>query len=295
MNCMNWEEPLTSIADLLSQGITFSFEFYPPRTVKGSKQLMTTMEHLLPYNPSFISVTYGAGGSSREQTLEIVKELTHNTRSTILPHLTCIGHTRYEVESLINQYIDIGVTDILALHGDQPNDSVALPEGDFKFAIELIDFLRTNYDLALGVAAHTEGHPAASNSINDLEHQSSKIRAADFAITQFFFDINHYILFCAEMKKRKVLVPIIPGIIPVTNPEEVNRMLALAGGSFPQELWKEMSNARNQEETRFIGVKHSVQLIKQLLAAGAPGIHIYPMNRWQATEELLQLLDFSPS
>lgn len=286
---------MTSIADLLSQGTTFSFEFYPPRTAKGTKQLMTVMEHLLPYNPSFVSVTYGAGGSSRDQTLEIVKELKHSTRSIILPHLTCIGHTRNEIESLINQYVDLGITDILALHGDQPRGSTLLPEGDFKFAIELIDFLRDGYDLTLGVAAHTEGHPAASNSISDLEHQSSKLRAADFAVTQFFFDINHYILFCEEMKKRKVLVPIIPGIIPVTNLEEVNRMLELAGGSFPQELWKEMSNASNQEETRFIGVKYAVRLIKQLLDAGAPGIHIYPMNRWQATEELLQLLGFNPS
>tara|TARA_Y100000996_G_scaffold14817_1_gene11485 strand:- start:359 stop:1219 length:861 start_codon:yes stop_codon:yes gene_type:complete len=285
---------LTLIADLLSQDTTFSFEFYPPRSEKGTKQLMTTMEHLLPYNPSFISVTYGAGGSSRQQTLDIVKELKHNTRSTILPHLTCIGHTRNEIKSLINQYIDIGITDILALHGDQPKDSVALPEGDFRFATELIDFLRTNYDLTLGVAAHTEGHPAASTRLNDLDHQSSKIRAADFAITQFFFDIDHYISFCNEMEKRNVSTPIIPGIIPVTNPAEVNRMIELAGGTFPKKLWEEINSARNQEERQFVGVNYAVQLIKQLLRAGAPGIHIYPMNRWQATEELLEHLGFSP-
>ena len=290
---MHGEESLTSISGLLSQGTTFSFEFYPPRTEKGAKQLMTTMEHLLPYNPSFISITYGAGGSSREQTLEIVKELKYNTRSTILPHLTCIGHTRNEIEELVNQYVDIGITDILALHGDQPRNSAPLTEGDFKFATDLIEFLRINYDLSLGVAAHTEGHPAASSYSTDLEHQSSKIRTADFAITQFFFDVNHYILFREEMKKRKVFIPIIPGIIPVTNPAEIDRMIRLAGGTFPQKLWEEINNASDQESKQRIGINHSIQLVKQLLKAGAPGIHLYPMNRWQETEQLLQYLDFN--
>jgi methylenetetrahydrofolate reductase (NADPH) len=284
-----------TIPELLAQGPTYSFEFYPPRTPEGDVQLARTIEHLAPLNPSFVSVTYGAGGSSRERTAEIVHQLREVHDLTVLPHLTCVGHTRHEIAALVREYETDGVQNLLALHGDPPADGPPLAQGDFHYAAELVDFLRDQNNFALGVAAHTEGHPLAPDLVSDREHQSAKLAVADFAITQFFFEAEHYTLFMSDMSDRGVSTPVIPGVIPVTNPDQTRRMVEMAGGTFPDALAQRLAEATTPAEGRAIGVEHTANLARQLLEAGAPGIHVYPMNRWRATTELFEVLGLAPA
>jgi methylenetetrahydrofolate reductase (NADH) len=279
-----------TVPELLAQGPTFSIEFFPPRTPEGDRQLARTIQRLAPLKPSFVSVTYGAGGASRERTAEIVHQLREQHAATVLPHLTCIGHTRDEVAALVREYESDGVESLLALHGDPPSDGRVLPEGDFLYAAELVEFLREQNDFALGVAAHTEGHPLAPDLVSDREHQSAKLAIADFAITQFFFEAEHYVRFMNDMVDRAVATPVIPGVIPVTNPDQTRRMVEMAGGTFPDALAQRLSEVETPAEGRAIGVEHAANLARQLLEAGAPGIHIYPMNRWRATMELFEAL-----
>jgi methylenetetrahydrofolate reductase (NADPH) len=282
-----------TIPELLAQGPTYSFEFYPPRTPEGDVQLARTIKRLVPLSPSFVSVTYGAGGSSRERTAEIVHRLREVHDLPVLPHLTCVGHSRDEIAALVREYEANGVQNLLALHGDPPADGPPLAEGDFRYAAELVDFLRDQNDFSLGVAAHTEGHPLATDLVSDREHQSAKLTVADFAITQFFFEVDHYTRFMSDMSDRGVSIPVIPGVIPVTNPDQTRRMVEMAGGTFPDALAQRLSEAETPAEGRAIGVEHAADLVRQLIEAGAPGIHVYPMNRWQATTELFEALGFA--
>ncbi len=286
---------MSTVPELLAQGPTFSIEYFPPRSPEGDRQLARTIEHLAPLKPSFVSVTYGAGGTSRERTAEIVHQLREEHAATVLPHLTCIGHTREEVAELVREYDSDGVESLLALHGDPPTDGRVLLEGDFRYAAELIEFLREQNDFSLGVAAHTEGHPLAPDLVSDREHQSAKIAVADFAITQFFFEAEHYMRFMNDMADRGVTTPVIPGVIPVTNPAQARRMVEMAGGTFPDALAARLGEVGTPAEGRAIGVEHAANLARELLDAGAPGIHIYPMNRWRATTELFEALGVAPS
>lgn len=293
--CTAEGDAVPTIPELLAEGTTYSFEFFPPRTPEGDRQLARTLERLAPLNPSFVSVTYGAGGSSRERTAEIVHELRDRYELTVLPHLTCIGHTRDEIATLVRGYEADGVESLLALHGDPPTDGRELPQGDFRYAAELIAFLREQNDFALGVAAHTEGHPMAPDLASDREHQAAKLAVADFAITQFFFEIEHYTGFMSDMADRGVTTPVIPGVIPVTNPDQARRMVEMAGGTFPDALAARLAQVETPAEGRAIGVEHAANLARQLLEAGAPGIHIYPMNRWRAATELFEALGLAPT
>ena len=284
---------MTTIPDLLAQGPTYSLEFYPPRTPEGDRQLARTLDHLMPLKPSFVSVTYGAGGTSRDRTEEIVHDLRTRFSQRVLPHLTCIGHTRAEIETLLRSYEAAGVTDLLALHGDPPTDGRALPQGDFRYAVELVEFVRGSTNFAIGVAAHTEGHPMAPDLPSDRDHQAAKLKVADFAVTQFFFEARFYVAFMEDMAKRGVTTPVIAGVIPVTNPAQTRRMVEMAGGTFPRVLADRLEAAQTPAEGRAIGVEHAANLTRELLDAGAPGIHFYPMNRWMATNELWAALGLS--
>jgi len=281
---------LPTIPELLAVGPTYSFEFFPPRDEQGDHQLARTLEHLMPLDPSFVSVTYGAGGSSRERTEEIVHDLRTRYSAQVLPHLTCIGHTKPEVEALLRAYEADGVTDLLALHGDPPADGRALPQGDFRYAVELVEFVREQTNFSIGVAAHTEGHPKATDLPSDRDHQAAKLKVADFAMTQFFFETRFYVDFMEDMTARGVTTPVVAGVIPVTNPAQTQRMVEMAGGSFPKELGARLEAAATPAAARAIGVEYAANLARELLDAGAPGIHFYPMNRWMLTTELYQAL-----
>ncbi len=281
---------MPTIPELLAAGHTYSFEFFPPRDEKGDRRLARTLDHLMPLGPSFVSVTYGAGGSSRERTEEIVHDLRTRYSAQVLPHLTCIGHAKPEIEALLRVYEADGVTDLLALHGDPPADGRALPEGDFRYAVELVELVREQTDFSIGVAAHTEGHPLAADRQSDRDHQAAKLRVADFAMTQFFFETRFYVDFMEDMAARGVTTPVIAGVIPVINPAQTQRMVEMAGGSFPRDLGARLEAAETPEAARAIGVEHAANLARELLDAGAPGIHFYPMNRWMLTTELYHAL-----
>ncbi len=281
---------MPTIPELLARGPTYSFEFFPPRSAEGDRQLERTLARLAPLAPSFVSVTYGAGGSSRERTGQIVHDLRMRYDLTVLPHLTCIGHSRAEIDELVAEYQSDGVENLLALHGDPPAQGAPLPPGDFRYAAELVALLRERTSFAVGVAAHTEGHPLAPDRASDRQHQAAKLAVADFAITQFFFDADHYLAFMEDMTALGVDRPVIPGLIPVTNPGQTRRMVEMAGGSFPENLGSRLERAESPAEGRAIGVEFAAELGQTLLDAGAPGLHIYPMNRWRAASELLQAL-----
>ena len=279
------------IPDLLAQGTTYSFEFGPPRTEEVEKRFWRAVERLQPLNPSFASVTYGAGGSTREGTRDVVRRMNDEIGWTTMPHLSCIAQTREDVIEILTDYQALGFENLLALRGDPPRDQPDIEIGDFKLAIEIVELAREHTDFSIGVAMHAEGHPQAASHREDREHQAAKLRVADFGITQFFFEVEHYVGLVEDMAKLGVDQPIIAGIIPVLNARQVQRMIELAGGTFPKSLAKDLEAVGDDRTAaRAIGVEYATKLAEDLVAAGAPGLHIYTLNFSQATRELFRNL-----
>ena len=269
---------MTTIPDLIARGRTLSFEFSAPRDAEGDARLARTLERLAAIRPSFMSVTYGAGGSTRGPTAEVVERI-QALGVNAMPHLTCVAHTREEIAALVERYRADGVENLLALHGDIPADGPDHATNAFPRAIDLVAFVRERASFAIGVAAHPEGHPRAESRAADLEHHAEKLRAADFAITQFFFDAAHYERFVEEMTKRGVTTPVIPGIMPPTNAEGIARMSAANGTEFPSALGARLEAAGDDfAARRAVATEETTRLGEALLAAGAPGLHLYTLN-----------------
>ena len=286
---------MTRIPELLAAGPTLSFEFSAPRDPEGIARLERTLSRLAPLRPAFMSVTYGAGGATRGPTREWVARIRDQYGDEYgieaMPHLTCVAHTRGEVGAIVDRYAADGIDNLLALRGDLPQGSDELPSGAFRYARELAAFVRERAQMAIGVAAHPEGHPLAASPSADLDHQAAKIDAADFAITQFFFDAAHYERFVEALADRGVETPIIAGIMPPTNVAGIARMSSLNGTAFPAEIRERLERAGDDPAARrAIGVEVAVKLGEQLLAAGAPGLHIYTMNYSAAAREIAQSL-----
>ena len=285
---------MTRIPDLFADGPTLSFEFSAPRDAEGEARLSRTLQRLARFDPAFMSVTYGAGGATRGPTRAWVNRIRSEHGVEAMPHLTCVAHTRAEVGAIIDQYAADGIENLLALRGDLPEGTDELPSGAFRYARELAAFVRGRAEMAIGVAAHPEGHPLAASAEADLEHQAAKIGAADFAITQFFFDPACYERFVEEMAARGVDAPIIPGLMPPTNPAAVVRMSALNGVEFPSEIRRRLEAADDDiTARRAIGVEIGVRLGEALLEAGAPGLHIYTMNFSAAAAQITAALGFN--
>jgi len=212
------------IAELLAHGRTFSFEFFPPKTDEAQAQLATTIAELAPLKPSFFSVTYGALGSTRSRTRDVVVELARSGTVPPMAHLTCVGHTRSDIDLLLGEYKAAGVENILALGGDLPEDPSTLGPSEFNYALDLVEHLRANFDVSIGVAAHPEVHPRSPSRDSDRKHLAEKLRRADFAMTQFFFEVGHYTRLVDELAALGVHKPIVPGIMPVTNKGQIVRM-----------------------------------------------------------------------
>ncbi len=283
------------IAEQLRAGTTLSFEFGPPRTPEAERTLEKTLLTLEPLAPSFVSVTYGAGGSTRDKTRDIVRHIARDTSMTPMPHLTCVAHRRDEIDDIVAGYRDEGLDNILALGGDPPADG-SQPPGDFRYAVELIDAVRGIGDFCVGVAAHPELHPrSGGDRAADRRRLADKLRLADFAITQFFFDPADYFSMVEEVARLGVTKPIIPGVIPVTNAGQVERFAALSGASFPPALAARLhAVADRPDEVRKIGVEVATELTAALLAGGAPGIHFYTLNFARATLEIYRNLGMGP-
>jgi methylenetetrahydrofolate reductase (NADPH) len=286
---------MARIKDLLAAGRTSSFEFFPPQTDEAARGLEKTIGELAPLEPSFVSVTYGAGGSTRERTRDIVVHIQRDAGITAMAHLTCIAHDPDDLVSLLHQYQAAGIDNILSLAGDPP---AGQPGGDLdappdqlvglQYASELVDLVHATGDFCVGVAAHPELHPrSAGDRQRDRDFLAAKLEMADFAITQFFFEPEPYLTMIDELATRGVTKPVLPGIMPVTNARQVQRFARLAGAEFPPRLAARFEAvADDPVAVRALGVELATELCQNLLDAGAPGLHFYTLNRSTATREI---------
>jgi methylenetetrahydrofolate reductase (NADPH) len=276
---------MTRISDLLARGRTFSFEFFPPKSDDAQASLGRVIAELEPLHPSFVSVTYGAGGSTRQRTKDVVSWMKEETSLTPMAHLTCVGHTRSDIESILDDYAAAGIENILALGGDPPAEG-PIPPSDYDFASDLLDDVLPGDRFCVGVAAHPEVHPRSVDRESDRKHLAAKLARADFAITQFFFEVDVYIRMCDELAALGVDKPILPGIMPVTNTGQIAKMAKMSGARFPAWLADRLEGVSDSDEVRKIGVEAATELSRQLLDAGAPGLHFYTLNRSTATREI---------
>ncbi len=281
---------MARIADLLAADRTFSFEFFPPKTDAAQLTLGRTIAELEPLAPSFVSVTYGAGGSTRARTHDIVAWVRKETAITPMAHLTCQGHVRSEITEILDNYRAAGVENILALGGDAPLDPADARSSDYSYAVELVADVQGAGDFSIGVAAHPEVHPRSPSRADDRRRTAEKLTVADFAITQFFFEVDHYVQLVDELHALGCSKPVIPGIMPVTNKAQVQRMAVLSGAAFPAWLAERLDAVEAPEDVRRVGVDAATELCADLLAAGAPGLHFYTLNRSTATREIYAAL-----
>jgi methylenetetrahydrofolate reductase (NADPH) len=280
---------VTRIADLLAAGPTLSVEFFPPKTDEGLAALRRTVAELAPLHLSFVSVTYGAGGSTRDRTRDLVVELNRDQPYPAMAHLTCVGHTRVEVEALLDDYEAHGVHNLLALAGDPPADG-SDPGGDFTHAVELVELVRARDGrFSVGVAAHPELHPRSTSRAEDRRHLADKLAAADFAITQFFYDPDDYFRMLDELAALGCTKPVLPGVMPLANPAGVRRMAAMSGATFPEELAARIESAPEADRHRLV-VDAAAGLARRLLDGGAPGLHLYCLNRAPVVLDVVAVL-----
>ena len=276
---------MARISDLIAAGRTYSFEFFPPQTQAAQMSLGRAIAELSPLAPSFVSVTYGAGGSTRERTREVVTWVRKETDITPMAHLTCQGHRRSEIKEILDNYADAGVENILALGGDVPLDGEVQPS-DYTFASDLLDDVLADGRFSVGVAAHPELHPRSPDRATDRRYLAAKLGSSDFAITQFFFEVDVYVRMVDELRALGVDKPVLPGIMPVTNKSQILRMAAMSGAAFPEWLAQRLEAFEDPEDIRRVGVEAATELGQALLDAGAPGLHFYTLNRSTATREI---------
>jgi len=279
---------------------TFSFEFFPPRTPEMARVLRQTIEHLSPLQPSFVSVTYGAGGSTRELTHELVTAIQKETDLTVVCHLTCAGTTVSELRSILEKYTGSGIENIMALRGDsrRGSDSAEAVADGFKNAIELVAFLKKHFPrVGVGVAGYPEGHPETSNRLKEIEYLKAKVDAgADFICTQLFFDNHHFYDFCDRCIWAGIHVPILAGVMPITSQQSMRRMAEFSGGTvFPAKLLRAMARAENDAYAEKVGIHWATAQVLDLLDNDVKGIHFYTLNQSKAALNIYEWLGVSAS
>jgi methylenetetrahydrofolate reductase (NADPH) len=276
---------------------SYSFEFFPPKDVEGEERLWAAIEGLKSIAPDFVSVTYGAGGSTRDRSIRIAQEITKRTGISTVAHLTCVGSTRDELIAILHSYKEAGITSILALRGD-PTGGPSAPwtptPGGFNHADELVQLADEFGGFAIGVAAFPDGHPASNGDFDkdvDVLIRKEEL-GATFATTQFFFEADRYIQLVDKLNARGSELTIIPGILPVTNVKLLHRMAELGGTPIPRHIADAFAKAENDPHAvRELGVEIATSLCQELLAAGAPGLHFYTMNSSTATQEIYRKLN----
>jgi methylenetetrahydrofolate reductase (NADPH) len=283
------------IDELLSQRRpVFSFEFFPPKTPEGVVALFETVEALKPLAPDYVSVTYGAGGATRDGTTEIATRILRDHGIETMAHLSCVGETREGLAELLERFADAGIENVLALRGDPPRgqEEFVQPEGGLASAADLTGFIRERHDFAIGGACFPEVHPEAKDLDGDLTYLKTKVDAgATFLITQLFFDNRVYWDFVAAARDRGIDVPIIPGVIPIASFEQVARICKLCDASIPPELEGAMEALGGDKEAEaLLGVAYAARQCDELLAGGAPGIHFYALNRAPGVRAVLSAL-----
>jgi methylenetetrahydrofolate reductase (NADPH) len=282
---------MTRIADLLAKGRTYSFEFFPPKSDAEQATLVRTLRDLEPLGPSFVSVTYRGGAESRKRTFDLVTGMLRTTTLVPMAHLICVAHTRLELAEILVAYRTAGVENLMALGGDPPADPTDGP-GELQHASELVELAHAIGGFSVGVAAQPGGHPLSPDPVSDREFLAAKLSLADFAVSQFFFEVGEYLGLVEDLATRGVDKPVLPGIMPVTSLSSVPRM-ATMGAAVPSwmvERLEEADRRGGKEAVRHEGVAVATELCEQLLAAGVPGLHFYTLNRSNATREIYSAL-----
>ncbi|NOK18878.1 methylenetetrahydrofolate reductase [NAD(P)H] [Corallococcus carmarthensis] len=282
-NCLNPSKP------------SFSFEFFPPKTDAGVASLLRTVEELAPLEPGFVSVTYGAGGSTRDRTVELVTHIKQHTGIEAMAHLTCVGHTRDELRDVLRRLDAAGIENVLLLRGDPPQGQTTFEPvpGGFRYAEELVRFVREeDFNFCIGGACYPEGHVETASREDDLKHLKAKVDAGmDFVVTQLFFDNAFYFDFVERARRVGINVPIVPGIMPITNYEQVQRFTRMCGATVPMRLALQMERVKDQPDAVVqLGVAHATVQCMELLSRGVPGIHFYTLNKSPATRMIVGAL-----
>lgn len=273
----------------------FSFEFFPPKTSEGESNLYATLSSLRELEPSYVSVTYGAGGSTRALTVEIVKKIKNELEIEAMAHFTCVGHTREELHSVLDEIQAAGIENVIALRGDPPkgeNVFKSLP-GGLSHGSELAALIAESYDFCIAGACYPEAHPDAPDFETDLRNLHYKISAgASFLITQLFFDNADYFRFVERARESGIEVPIIPGIMPINNFEQIKRFTNMCGATIPPALHEQLAarHAEDPDSVSELGIAYATMQCADLLARGAPGIHFYTLNKSSATRAILSAL-----
>jgi methylenetetrahydrofolate reductase (NADPH) len=281
-----------TVRDLVAGGErSFSFEFFPPKDDEGERALWKAIRELEPLQPTYVSVTYGAGGSTRDRTVRVTENIAGDTTLTPVGHLTCVSQSRDDLRSVIGAYAAAGVRNVLALRGDPPGgprgEWVKHPEG-LNHSVELVRMVRELGDFSVGVAAFPEKHPEAADFDSDARYLVAKADAgADFAVTQFFFRPRDYFALVERVQALGCDIPIIPGVMPITNLKQIQRFAQLSGAEVPPEVVAHISRFEDDKAAvREAGIELATQLCDDLLAGGAPGLHFYTLNRSKATREI---------
>jgi len=288
-----------TVVELMSEGRhSWSFEFFPPKTDEGERQLWQTIRELEALAPTFVSVTYGAGGSTRDRTVRLTERIATETTLTPVGHLTCVGASRSELRNVIGAYVGSGVRNILALRGDPPGGPGAPwephPEG-LHNADELVTLTRSLGDVCVGVAAFPDGHPESPDREADAVALARKADAgAEFAITQFFFEVSEYDDLVSRAARHGCSIPVIPGILPITNVTQLVRFAELSGTPIPDAVLRRLEPVKDDPDAvRSVGVEMATELCRDLIDRGAPGLHLYTLNRSTATLEIYRNLDLA--
>ncbi|RIK98487.1 MAG: methylenetetrahydrofolate reductase [NAD(P)H] [Proteobacteria bacterium] len=284
------------IADLYSSSTrpVVSFEFFPPKTDAGYRSLYATIADLKRLDPGFVSVTWGAGGSTRTKTVDLVVQIQRELGIPAMAHMTCVGSPREELAATLDHLVREGLQNVLALRGDPPKDAAAFVpvEGGFAHASELVAFIRARYPLCIGAACYPEKHPDAPSAEVDLARLVEKVQAgAEFLITQLFFDAEDYFAFVARARAAGIAVPIVPGVMPVVSAANARRMAQLGGSRIPDALEAELARCGDDDDaTLEVGVAWAAAQCQALLAGGAPGLHFYTLNRSPAARRVYEAL-----
>jgi methylenetetrahydrofolate reductase (NADPH) len=268
-------------------GPVFSFEFFPPKNVEAFGKLIDTVRYLAELRPDFVSVTYGAGGGTRHLTHDLVTRIKREAGLEAMAHLTCVGHSRSEIEEIVRKLTDEGVDNLLCLRGDPPahQEEFIVAENGFAHANDLMDHVGRQFQVCIAGACYPEAHPESESLDSDIKYAKAKVDAgASFLVTQLFFDNRHYFEFVAKARAAGISVPILPGIMPVTNAAQIEKFISRIGATIPESLLQRLNRFREDDQAVMAtGIEWATRQCKELLAGGAPGIHFYTLNKSLAT------------
>lgn len=285
------------ISDTLKQGFCLSIEIFPPKTEAGERSLVKHLEKLTTYSPGFVSCTYGAGGTTQAKTYDWCRRIQDDLKQTATAHFTCVGSTREELLEWLNKAAAAGVHNIMALRGDPPEgeENFTAVEGGLSYANELVELIRENFpDFGIGVGGYPEKHPEAPDMPTDLTNLKRKVDAgADAIYTQLFYVNDKFLKWRDQCVDAGIEIPIVPGIMPITDFKRISRITSMCGSEFPTELASQLEAVQDDAEAQFeIGVDFAIQQCRELMDAGVPGIHFYVLNKSKAAERILDALQF---